>query len=103
PSFVFGLSPQRAEIPATRQSGKSKTGRIYHSFREAKPVPRTGIAGIVYRRAGEMRTPFRHSFPARACKLPRHPSLASSMVRFICAIRSEEHTSELQSRFDLVC
>jgi len=34
-----------------------------------------------------MRTPVRHSFPARACKLPRHPSLASSMVRFICAIR----------------
>src|SRR5699024_11774743 len=27
----------------------------------------------------------------------------SMSLRYVCEIRSEEHTSELQSRFDLVC
>src|SRR5699024_11804020 len=34
--------------------------------------------------------------------LSRAPSTPSSRPR-ICFIRSEEHTSELQSRFDVVC
>src|SRR5699024_11443478 len=37
---------------------------------------------------------------AKALRKLRHPSRADKLKSFL---RSEEHTSELQSRFDLVC
>src|SRR5699024_11329536 len=39
----------------------------------------------------------------RAPRLGRHGNLRSSLVHRRPSSRSEEHTSELQSRFDLVC
>src|SRR5207249_10109812 len=32
-----------------------------------------------------------------------HQAPVGNQRRFLCGVRSEEHTSELQSRFDLVC
>src|SRR5438067_8177461 len=52
--------------------------------------------------------PYTTLFRSRNCSAaPRSPlkyltSAINSSVRAVCA-RSEEHTSELQSRFDLVC
>src|SRR5699024_12469671 len=47
--------------------------------------------------------------PARGCRTrragrgPRHPTGRPGHRRHALGTRSEEHTSELQSRFDLVC
>jgi len=87
PVLSLGFPRSAPKFLPLAEAESPKRGEYITVFREAKQVLRTGIAGIVDRRAGEMRTPVRHSFSARACKLPRHPSLASSMVRFICAIR----------------
>ena len=87
PVLSLGFPRSAPKFLPLAKAESPKRGEYITVFREAKQVLRTGIAGIVDRRAGEMRTPVRHSFSARACKLPRHPSLASSMVRFICAIR----------------
>src|SRR5699024_11742204 len=37
------------------------------------------------------------------CDASFHSQLLIAVQQFLCKIRSEEHTSELQSRFDLVC
>src|SRR5437867_13392161 len=50
-----------------------------------------------------------HSFPTRRSSDPRpslearHPSRDAWAARLTEAVRSEEHTSELQSPYDLVC
>src|SRR5207249_11961210 len=70
------------------------TAGIYTlSLHDALPISRRGGAGTPSRR--------------RACNTrrprSRRRSSRASVASPECASRSEEHTSELQSRFDLVC
>src|SRR5207249_10934683 len=61
---------------------RSRPGGSSRPCGRCRPLPRRGSRGTARRG-----TPLRSSDP------PAHPRL----------VRSEEHTSELQSRFDLVC
>src|SRR5207249_10967292 len=77
---------------------------------KSRAVPCRGMCGV-RRQLGEERRqgPHRpqHAFHRAGCVLPAVPAPADrsrcDREADVSRLRSEEHTSELQSRFDLVC
>src|SRR5699024_12862270 len=64
----------------------------------------TGVEGRAHRSASpqkDLREEPRKSLPSTLAAVPRRPTIESGPNKI--PPRSEEHTSELQSRFDLVC
>src|SRR5207248_9969244 len=92
-------------------------GTRCHTRRGADPSARRGrvrrpaaVRARRRRRAGPLLLPAPAAAPVRAARLPGAPPSSARLGRrrlaeamMVGAARSEEHTSELQSPYDLVC
>src|SRR5206468_10124960 len=107
-----GWSPRTRTARSSSGRPSSTTPRT----RRARPEPGSAIPLAPVYHAGDSNACRRRSFhlpqhldhhllrkPPRQEEPPRPPPVAHAAQRPPCPRRSEEHTSELQSRSDLVC
>src|SRR5207249_9111753 len=85
-------------FPTRRSSDLGRAGR------RARPVMRTSMRAASWLTGAVLAAALAVCAPARAREVVRQSdSRIKAQVEEALKARSEEHTSELQSRFDLVC
>src|SRR5699024_12419664 len=73
------------------------------SLHDALPISRGLIVNEAALNSTGISAPSNTNGPFSALPVPRSESSRIATCNGFCSNRSEEHTSELQSRFDLVC